>query len=106
MVATVTVAVALPFAESETEAGETEQVDAAGAPPQESATDCAKPEMDETSTVKLTVWPAATEILGDSDATVKSGVRPVPFRNTTWGLPGTLSVIVSAPRLAPEVVAV
>ena len=55
LVANVTMAVALPFAESETEVGETEHVDAVGAPPQVRSTDCAKPEIDATSTVKLTV---------------------------------------------------
>ena len=101
-----TVAVAFPFAESATEPGDTEQVEAGGAPPQLSATFCAKPEMDDTSSVKLTVWPATTEMFGDSDAIEKSGTMPVPFSSTTCGLPGTLSVIVSAPRLGPEVVAV
>ena len=53
MVLSVTVADVEPFALNATDEGETEQAEAAGAPPQESDTDCANPEIEERSTVKL-----------------------------------------------------
>ena len=104
-VETETVAVAVLFAASTTELGEIVQFDAAGAPPHESEIVLAKPEMDEISRLNVVVCPATTVTLAGSGAMLKSGTMPVPLRSTTCGLPGTLSVMVSAPRLAPEVVA-
>jgi hypothetical protein len=102
----VTVAVAVPFAESATELGETVQDDRVGAPPQDSEIVRANPEIDETVRLKVVECPATTATLDGLEVMLKSGTIPVPFRRTTCGLPGTLSVIVSAPRLGPEVVAV
>lgn len=101
-----TVAVAVPFAVRATELGETAQMDAVGAPLQDSEIVCANPEIEDTVTAKVVECPATTATLDGLGAMLKSGTIPLPFNNTTWGLPGTLSVIVSAPRLGPEVVAV
>jgi hypothetical protein len=100
----VTVAVVEPFALSVTDEGETEQTEAAGAPPQDSETDCAKPEIEEISTVKLVDCPATTVSLAAWLAMLKSGTMPVPLSSTTCGLPGTLSVMVNAPGADPAVV--
>jgi len=105
-VETVTVAVAVPLAASATDVGEIEQFDALGAPPHEREIVLVKPEMDEIFRLNVVVFPATTATLAGSGVIVKSGTMPVPLRNTTCGLPGTLSVMVSAPRLAPELVAV
>src|SRR5258705_11348271 len=106
MVEMVTVAVAVPFAVRATELGETAQMDAVGAALQDSEIVRANPEIDETVTLSVVELPATTAMLDGLGVMLKSGIIPEPFSNTTCGLPGTLSVMVSAPRLGPEVVAV
>jgi len=103
-VLSVTVAVVELFALSVTDDGEIEQTEAAGAPLQDSETDCAKPESEEMSTVKLVDCPATTVSLAAWLAMLKSGTMPVPLSSTTCGLPGTLSAMVNAPSAAPAVV--
>ena len=101
-----TVAVEAPFAPGVTEEGEIAQVAAAGTPEQDSDTACVNPEIDVMSTVKLVDFPATTVAADACVAMLKSGVKPVPLSSTTCGLPGTLSVIDSAPSDAFDVVGV
>jgi hypothetical protein len=95
---TLTVADADPF--NTTGLGDTAQVDWAGAPAQEKATDWVKPPLGAMESEKEAVCPGATvTVVAELGAMEKSS--PVPVRLTVCGFPIPLSLIVSVPVLTP-----
>lgn len=91
-----------------TEAGETEQVAAVGAPLQARATEPVNPPVGLTLTVYVVDWPAVIVRDAGEPESEKSPavVVPVPERDTECGLPGASLVMLKAPLRAPATVGV
>jgi hypothetical protein len=87
-------------ADSETELGDTVQVDSAGAPLQANVTIWLNPPAGETVRENIAVWPAET-VVEDEEPGLSEKSSPSPLRATVCGLRGALSLIVSVPALAP-----